>query len=349
MKINIVVTYSDNYIIGYDNNIPWDNNEQNIFLDVINVAIFGYNTYISKYYNIYNNSQIKIIITSKKLQNDIENNLYFVDSLGSSIDLCNKMLLKNIYIMGGEEIYTYFCKSYYYKFLDKVYITRIHKKYEGNKYFYGLEEKFYYIDVKQSIKYPEIEHRVLQYNSAFINPEMTYLNKLKDMLRNNSNNSYNLKLDINLSKYFPLFSIIKNKKDEILSNIFISLKNISYNKTINLIGIQPYDSIYNFDINDNYISCIVIHTKGNVLNEVLCNIVFSSLLVIFMAKILKLKPHNLKYTCTNNYFIDSDEYIIDKISWEVPDVLPILNIKDRNQTTLQDFIISDLNFLGLII
>lgn len=343
MKINIIVTYSDKYIIGNNNNKLWDYSENNEYINTLlseqkSAAIFGYNAYLSKYYNI-NNDFIKIIITSKKLYNNIDNNIFFVDSLGSSIELCNKLYLNDIYIIGGDEIYSYFLKSYYYKFLDKVYITRINKNYEGNKYFYGLEEKFYYINVTQSIQYPELEYRILQYDCDFINPEMKYLIELRDIKNN-------FKLDINLSQYFPIFSLIKDKKDEILTKIFNSLKNIKYNKTLNLTGIQPYDSIYNFNDENGCLSCDVIHNTGNMMTDVLCNIIFSSLFTIFMSQILKLKAYKLTYKCINNYILESDSHIIDKIAWNIPDVLPIIIIKNRDQQTLQDFEINDLQFLG---
>jgi dihydrofolate reductase len=39
-------------------------------------------------------------------------------------------IIEKIFIIDGESIYEYFFKSYYYKNLDKIYITRIHKKFE---------------------------------------------------------------------------------------------------------------------------------------------------------------------------------------------------------------------------
>ena len=357
MKINIIVTYANNYVIGFNNNIPWNYEENNKYInDIISqknsVIIIGYDTYLAHYET--NTNIIKIVITEKSFDNtdNTKKHLYFVDSLGSSIDLCNKLGYKNIYISGGESIYSYFCKSYYYKYLDKVYITKINKIYEGNKYFYGLEEKFHYDSIKQSALHSEIEYRVLQYNTEFISPEMIYLTCLQNMLKRHSLNGFNFELKINLSKYFPLFDVIKNNKDEVLSKVLLSLKcdNININKDtkiLNLIGIQPYDSIYYFNNEDYNLSCSVIHNTGNMLNDVLCNIIFSSLLTIFLAKILKIEPLIVKYTCMYNYILENDKYKLDKIIWNVPDVLPLLNIKDRNQKSIQDFELDDLDFLGL--
>lgn len=371
MKINVITTYSDKFVIGNNNDIPWHYEEIDKYNDAIiqgcssNVAVMGYNTYVSKgaIKNVVN-----IVITTKDLLElgggCLLENVKFVDSLGACMELCNKMMYENIFIIGGEQMYGYFFMSYYYKFLDKVYITRINKKYEGNKFFYGLEEKFYYIDVKKSDIYPEIEYRVLQYDCDLVNPEMVYLQKLQDLsisdslifdneLQQKIISSTYFKLKIDLSQYFPLFSVIKDVKNSILEKIFISFKDNIIDATdsmeLNLIGIKPYNSTYTFSIdnNNNSLSCNVNHIKGSVLNDILCNIIFSSLLVIFIAKIKKLKPYIVNYKCSNSYFLESEKYKIEKIAWNTPDVLPILKVKDRCQCKLEDFIIDDLEFLGV--
>jgi len=382
MKINIIVAYSDNYVIGNDDKIPWNYNEDLKYFYKIttitennkkNVVIMGYNTYKSLSFKLKN--RVNIVITSKNLNNDIdtfEEDLYFVDSMGSSMELCQKLLINNIiekiFIIGGEKIYKYYFTSYYYKFLDKVYITRIHKNYDGNKFFYGLEEKFYYLDIKKSINNPELEYRVLQYNSEFINPEIKYLTHLNKLMKIGSNNDkilnkevlsfFEFNLDINLYQYFPLFSMIKKNKIIVLEKIFKCFKNeelkFSIEKIINkesyyinLIDIQPFNSIYYFNFHDDYLSCNVNHTKGNLLHDVLNNIIFSSLLVTFISKLLNLKPYIIKYNCINNYFFKSDISNIEKLILNTPDVQPLLNIIDNNQQNIEDFKISDLEFLGL--
>jgi len=50
MKINIIVTYANNYVIGFNNNIPWNYEENNKYInDIISqknsVIIIGYDTY----------------------------------------------------------------------------------------------------------------------------------------------------------------------------------------------------------------------------------------------------------------------------------------------------------------
>jgi len=374
MKINIITTYSDKFIIGKDDKKPWNYEEIDIHFNSIisnsidgkNALIMGYNTYLS---NGPIKDHVNIVITTKELENDLLQDVYFVDSIGSSMEMCNKFIYdkyitNDIYIIGGEQIYEYFFKSYYYIFLDKVYITRINKTFEGNKHFYGLEEKFYYSDIKKSTLHEEIEYRVLQYDCDFVNQEMTYLLKLQDLLVSENiilddtinqkivsslgRGGFNVKID--LTKYFPIFNIIKNVKDSIFEKIFVSFKkfDIGTSTEINLVNVLPYDSLYSFNIDNESISCTVKHTKGSMLNEVLFNIMFSSLLVVLMAKIMKLKPQFVNYKCLNYYYLEIDNHKIERIAWNTPDALPILNVKDRvGQYKLEDFIMDDLEFLGV--
>jgi len=403
-SINVIVAYSDNLIIGNNNDIPWLYKEDLQYFENIttktydklkkNVVIMGNNTYNSL--NLVKlKNRVNIVITTKNIDKiNNESCLYFVDSLGKAIEESKRMLFNNeiekIFIIGGESIYTYFFKSYYYKFLDKIYITRIHKSFEGNKFFYGLEEKFYYTSVQKSILYPEIEYRVLQYEQYFTNVEKKYLDCLKYILRDDNiiydielkedivcsyKNSF--ELEINLKQNFPLFSFMKDKKDDVLTILMsmfqdIEIKNkineIIINKELCSIMIKQYNSIYHFNIEDNNLSCIVEHNKGNMINEVVYNIMFTSLMVIFMSKIMKLEPYMIKYKCNNNYYLEKDNDIIEKIAWNVPDVLPLLKLNDKNykyrkepesnegsslysgvyeEKYIEDYNIDDLIFLGL--
>lgn len=95
--------------------------------------------------------------------------------------LINDNIAEKIFVCGGKSIYKYFFKSYFYKYLDKVYITYINKTYNGNKFFYGLESHFLYTNIKKSTMYPEIEYRELQHDKDFINPENTFLDYLRQL------------------------------------------------------------------------------------------------------------------------------------------------------------------------
>lgn len=385
MKINIIVTYANNYIIGNDDKIPWDYKEGIDYFNTItkttelnkkNAIIIGYTTYsllpMKKF-----KDRFTIVITEKDLKSTNTDDLFFVDSISGSVELCrelkNNNLLDKIFIAGGEKIYSYFCKSYYYTLLDKIYITKINKSYEGNKFFYPLEDKFYYLDI---IKSENEENYVLQYDKEFKNPETIYLEHLEKVLSNEIkrfDNKTNIEylqlpkidLKIDLSKYFPLFNVIIKNVDQLLKNIFISINNEKINLIIENIVNKiknniltelnidllepPYNSLYLFEYNDSGISCNVTHNNGTILNEVLYNIIFSALLVNFIAFLTKLKPNKLHYKCADNYCLPKERYIIEKIAYNIPDPLPKLEIKNREQKNIKDFMQNDLIFNGISI
>jgi hypothetical protein len=116
---------------------------------------------------------------------------------------------------------------------------------------------------------------------------------------------------IKKNKNIVLEKILKCFKNEELK---ILIKKITNKESyyINLIDIQAFNSIYYFNFYDNYLSCNVNHTKGNLLHDVLNNIIFSSLLVSFISKLLNLKPYIIKYNCIYNYVFNSDISNIEK-------------------------------------
>lgn len=175
MKINLIVAYSNNYIIGNDNIIPWYYKEDLQYFRKIttettdkfkkNIVIMGYNTHMSISNNILKN-RINIVITTKELEN--KDTIYYVNSIGNALELCEKLIFDNsaekVFIIGGESIYNSFNNPKYYKVLDKIYITQIYKDFVGNKYFYKLDDNFKVESIIQSKVHPELEYKILKIN-----------------------------------------------------------------------------------------------------------------------------------------------------------------------------------------
>ena len=121
----------------------------------------GYSTHLSIPNNILKD-RINIVITRKELEN--KDNIYYVNSFDDAIKLSEKIIDNNgekIFIIGGESIYNCFRYSEYYKFLDKVYLTRIYKDFTGNKYFYKLDDNLKIESSLISKLHPELEYQVL--------------------------------------------------------------------------------------------------------------------------------------------------------------------------------------------
>jgi hypothetical protein len=281
------------------------------------------------------------------------------------MDMCKKLIYENkiekIFIIGGESIYKYFFTSYYYKYLDKVYITRIHKNIEGDRYFYGLESKFYYTNIYKSTVYPELEYRELQYDCDFKNPELNYFNEIRYMLTKNILNSHDqYTLHIDLNYYFPLFSIISEVK-LVLDDIFTTLQSKIIVDQINDIierkknEVILYDDEINasiylfiFEDNTNSLSMIIKQDSVDLINDFIYNLLFGSLLLRFVSKLMNLKVNTIDCICNKYYIMEEDKDIAESIVWVVPDVLPILKI-NGNQEKITDFKYEDLEFLGNII
>lgn len=294
-------------------------------------------------------------------------------------DLYNDGIIDNIFIAGGESIYTYYLTSYYYKLLNKVYITRIHKVICGNKTFYGLEDKFYYISIdKKEEEQTNIEYRILQYDKDFKNGETMYLNFIRKTLQSYEKYGYtshfsSFEINIDLTKYFPVFSIFKPNINDIIKQIFASIKKEANLKEINdtlislsiykdhyidndpsnqkqilnLFDKMPFNSTYSFYINGNTLSCDVVHRVGNILNDVFMNIIFSALLVHLFCELIELKPNILNYKCLETQYEKTQINIMEKIAWNTPDVLSIVTIKNRKQKDIEDFCQNDIELLGL--
>jgi dihydrofolate reductase len=384
MKINVIVAYANNMVIGNNNQIPWNYQEDlayfqkitsNTIDDKKNALIMGYHTYLSIPKKLKN--RINIVITSKELSDKNTDDLFFVDGLGIAITLCRDMInenkVHNIFVIGGELIYEYFMNSYYYNYLDKVYITRIKKDYDGNKYFPSIGNQFYYIDIQQSIKHPEIEYRVLKYDRQFVNPEDKYyyyihyildkgIQTYNEKFMENEFQAHYFYMQLNLTHYFPIFSlpikyinqlladllhllkndIIQGNLNEIVSKI----KNNSKDKLfINLFDDEPYNSIYYFNYNEERISCTVTHRRGNIIIDVLYNIIFISLVLHIIGKMTGLKPYFVNYTCCEYYYLEGERTMLDNVLLN-PSILPILKIV-KDEVSIESIEINDIIIQGL--
>ena len=376
MKINIIVAYSNNYIIGNDNNLPWNYKEDLEYFKTItsytrkndtkNAIIMGYNTWISIKKKLKN--RVNIVITTKIIEKkEGEEDLFFVDSLGSAIDICkdvfNSKKIENIFIIGGEKIYTYFFRSYFYTYIDKIYITKINKDFEGNKYFPNIDNKFYYTQISTSYENPELEYRVLQYNKNYIHPDNKYVYFLKNIIERN--NEYGLQLKYDIKSYFPLITILNIKLNElnleikkILENDIIKIKineiigkinNNDYNNdlSIKLIENNLFKSNYYFIIENDKISCVINQEYVNIIAEIPYSLILGGIITYIISFITKKERHLLIYSCVNSYILEENKKNYTDIIWNNPKPLPLLEINDNNQKTINDIKLDDIHFLGI--
>ena len=374
MKINVIVAYSNNYVIGNDNNLPWKYKEDMEYFKTVtsytrkddnkNAIIMGYNTWLSIKKKLKN--RINIVITTKNIEKSEDNDLFFVDSMGSAIDVCkdvfNSKKIENIFIIGGEKIYTYFFSSYFYTYIDKIYITKINKDFEGNKYFPNIDNKFYYTQISTSYENPELEYRVLQYNKNYIHPDNKYVYYLKKIFERN--NEYGLQLKYDIKSYFPLITIlnIKNTQlklelNKILENDNIKLKineiinkinNNDYNDlSIKLLNDHLFKSNYYFIIDNNNISCVINQEYVNIITDIPYSLILGGIITYIISFITKKEKNLLIYSCVNSYVLEENKKDYADIIWNNPKPLPLLEINDNNQKNINDIKLDEINFLGI--
>lgn len=149
--ISIIVAMSSNRVIGNDNSLIWNIPEdlKNFKrLTTNNTILMGRKTYESIGRLLPNRRNI--IITR-----DLE---YYVDgaetvnSLEEALLLCNK----NCFIIGGGEIY-----KQSMNIADKIYLTFIDEKFEGDTYFPELDDSW--VEVLREDKFNEYKYSFIEY------------------------------------------------------------------------------------------------------------------------------------------------------------------------------------------
>lgn len=126
--ITIIVAYSKNRVIGYNNSIPWNLPEDLKNFKKITSGfpiIMGRNTWESLPFKPLPN-RTNIVVTSKDME---YNGVIFVKSLGEAL---RQALLVNsdIFIIGGESIY-----KQSLLIADRIIATEVNKVVNGDTYF----------------------------------------------------------------------------------------------------------------------------------------------------------------------------------------------------------------------
>lgn len=132
--ISLIVAYAKNRVIGNKGKIPWNiKGEQKRFreLTIGNVVIMGRNSYEEIGKPLPNRTTIVVSRTG----NYDSHNCYTAKSLQEAITLAGN---KDIYIAGGAGLY-----QEALSIVEKMYITEIDLKVEGDTYFPEFDEKLF--------------------------------------------------------------------------------------------------------------------------------------------------------------------------------------------------------------
>lgn len=132
--INLICAVSNNNIIGKDNKLPWPMIKEDMKrfrkLTTNNIIVMGRKTFES-----IGNKPLKNrfnIVLTKQLKYSNYDNLMFTDNINHILEIYKN---KNIYVIGGNEIYKQFLK-----YTDLIYLTKLNNNYFGDTEFIKLDD-----------------------------------------------------------------------------------------------------------------------------------------------------------------------------------------------------------------
>lgn len=144
MNYNIIVAICENNGIGYNNSLPWNIKEDlKIFSKLTrgnnnNAIIMGRNTFESLPNNFLPKRDNLILSSSIIIDEKREDNIIKTfDNIDTIIEFCNSKNYQEVWIIGGQLIYESFIQK---NIVNKLFITKINKKYLCDKFFYYNEK-----------------------------------------------------------------------------------------------------------------------------------------------------------------------------------------------------------------
>lgn len=175
-NFSIIVARDEKNGIGRGGTIPWYNKEDLTFFrnkTADSIVIMGHTTFRSLPSPL--DGRLNIVITNTEDTEDTDNVFYVnnpLDALKVAQD-CDDF--KEVYVIGGEQIYTHFMEHYKH-LINKIYVTSIPNDYNCDTFFELPKEAF----LDRTIECLTIKIDI--YNVDFIHPEMQYLNLLQEII-----------------------------------------------------------------------------------------------------------------------------------------------------------------------
>ena len=159
MKVSIIVAASENHVIGNNNDLIWSfPNDMNFFKQktLNHHVIMGRKNFESIPHKFKPLPKRTNIVITRNLLFQADGAIV-VNSLSQAIEFSRKKNQKETFVIGGGEIYDLSLKG---NFIDKIYLTRIHKHYKGDTFFPVLnkewkikEERKFFADEKHESDY----------------------------------------------------------------------------------------------------------------------------------------------------------------------------------------------------
>ena len=133
--LSLLLAASENNVIGKDNKLPWHlPNDLKYFKNLTwgMTVVMGRKTYES-FNNMLTGRKNIVITRNKDWKAD---GVDVVNSIDDAIAEAKKSAVKEIFIIGGAEIFKAVLKK-----ADRIYLTRIHHEFEGDAFFPAINER----------------------------------------------------------------------------------------------------------------------------------------------------------------------------------------------------------------
>lgn len=273
-KFNIIVAASKNYIIGKNNTIPWHYKEDFKYFKRItsksskgkkNIIMMGMNTFksIGKPLPGRINMVFNRNVYNLEKRND---NLYYVPDHYIDYDkfhqiiriLDNSIEHDKIFVIGGDSIYKKTIKS---TLLDKVYLTKINKKIEGDRFFPRLTNDFDLISVEpgsnKDLNFNIYKKRSSKYDWKYEEPytkkhqEYQYHDLIKKILNEGNicnertgtgiKSIFGTQMQFDISRHIPLLTTKKMFTRGIIEELLWFLRGETNNKTLQEKDVHIWD------------------------------------------------------------------------------------------------------------
>jgi len=139
MKVSLIVAVSENHVIGKDNNLIWHLPEDMKFFKKTtwgHFVIMGRKNFESiphKYRPLPNRTNV---IITRQTSYEAEG-CVTVNSVEEALNRAKEVQDTEPFIIGGGEIYRLALEN---NLVDRIYLTRVHKKFDGDTFFPQLND-----------------------------------------------------------------------------------------------------------------------------------------------------------------------------------------------------------------
>ncbi len=164
MTVSIIAAIAENNVIGNNNKLIWHISEDLKRFKKLTTGhpvVMGRKTYESLPFKPLPKRKNIVISSQKNVKFD---GAVIVNSVNAALEECKNE--KEIFICGGAEIYKLFLPL-----ADKLYLTRVHKSFEGDTFFPKID----FSEWEEDFKSNEIYDKESELNYYFVN----YIRKMQ--------------------------------------------------------------------------------------------------------------------------------------------------------------------------